>query len=522
MAIRRADPEFRKSSLENSARQSYQRIFRSSSIMGMVSMVEMMAGLVRTKFAALFVGVQGVGLLANLTSIQGVVGSFASWGIPSSGMREIALAHSTGDQQNLAQTICAMMRWCWISALVGAALVLLLAPSLATWAMGDSTHVRDVLWLAVAVFCGRLAMGYTSVLQAMHQLRQMALATTINAMGSSAMAAFLYWKLGIEGVAFSMVASFVLQLLMAYWFYRRLNLPVVSQSWRQTRDLGWPMLKLGTAFMWNGLLLCLVGFGTNAFLTQHGGLAAVGIFNAAMSLSTVMVSFLLSAMSVDYAPRLAGVSKDKPAMNHLMNQQLELGLLISTPLIGLAMVLSVPLIHALYSSEFVAAADVLRWLLLGNLLRVIALPLAFIVPTLGLARLYFVVETSFNLGYLLSMPSMLKLVGVVGVAYAYLIMYALYTCVSWALARRHAGFHFHTSTLALLFRAGAAPLLLLAVGVLMPLAWGLVVGGLIWLLVCAYCLRELVRRVGTENRVVKMLLAVPVLNTMLESGGKKP
>jgi enterobacterial common antigen flippase len=508
------------SSLESSARQSYQRIFRSSSIMGLVSLVEMAAGLVRTKCAALFVGVHGVGLLANLTSIQGLVGSFASWGIPMSGMREIALAQNNGDQIDVAQKVCAMLRWCWISAIGGGLIILVFAAALSSWVLGDASHTRDVLWLSLVVLCGRLAAGYTSVLQSLNRIRYLALLSTVNAVGSSLMAAILYWSMGIEGVALSMVCAFVLQVLVCRWFYGQLKLPRVSQSWAQTRELGLPMIRLGTAFMWNGLLLCLVGFGTNAMLTRYGGLGSVGIFNAALSLATVLVNFVLNAMSVDYAPRLASLGNDKPAMNGLINQQMELGLLVSLPLIGLAMVFAVPLIHLLYTREFVAAAEILRWLLLGNLLKIVAWPLAFVIPSLGKGRLYFVVETSFNLAYLASIPLMVQIAGVAGVAYAYLMMYLLYALMSYRLAYKYTGFLLNATTQALLLRGLATPVALLLLGIALPLYWALGIGLCIWLGLAIYCGRGLVNRVGVESRVVRLLLTIPGMKMLLGAGEK--
>jgi PST family polysaccharide transporter len=507
--------------LENSARQSYQRIFRSSSIMGAASLVDMVAGVIRTKCAAIFIGVQGVGLLANLTSIQSLIGSFASWGIPMSGMREVALASNSPDTQDVAHKVCAMMRWCWISACVGALLILLLAPILSVWILGDASHVADVRWLALAVLCGRVAAGYTSVLQSLKRVSQLAQMGIVNALGSSVLAAVLYWQLGIKGVALSVTGSFVLQALVGHWFFCQTGVPVVRQSWRQTAKEGWPMIRLGTAFMWNGLLLCLVGFGTNALLTQHGGLVLAGLFNAALSLATLAVNFVLNAMNVDFAPRLSGLGHDKPAMNLLINQQLELGLLISLPLLGLVMVFADPLIHLLFSRAFEASAFLLPWLLLGNLLKIVSWPPAFVVPSLGLGRLFFVVETGFNFGYLASLPLALQHFGVAGAAYAYCLMYLLYALNAWRLAHRHTGCTLAASARGLLIRALLAMLALMLVGWSLPLHWALLAGCVLWLLIAVYCARELVRRIGEENRLVRLLLAVPAIKTLLLPGGSR-
>ncbi len=58
---------------------SYRQILKSSSIMGGAAAVTMLFSLVRTKFAAEFIGVMGVALLANFTVLQNLITRWRDW-----------------------------------------------------------------------------------------------------------------------------------------------------------------------------------------------------------------------------------------------------------------------------------------------------------------------------------------------------------------------------------------------------------------------------------------------------------
>lgn len=79
-------------------KSSYAQILKSSSIMGGAAGINLLLGMVRTKFAAVLIGTIGVGLLASFTALQGIIGAIAGLGIQSSAVREIAAAIGQGDE----------------------------------------------------------------------------------------------------------------------------------------------------------------------------------------------------------------------------------------------------------------------------------------------------------------------------------------------------------------------------------------------------------------------------------------
>src|ERR1019366_1270384 len=81
---------------------SYAQILKSTLIMGGSSAVQVLLGIVRTKFVAVLLGPTGVGLMGVYTSITTMVNTLTELGARTSGVRQIAEATATGDEDRVA------------------------------------------------------------------------------------------------------------------------------------------------------------------------------------------------------------------------------------------------------------------------------------------------------------------------------------------------------------------------------------------------------------------------------------
>src|SRR3982751_3017493 len=91
-------------------RQTYGEILKSTALVGVASVVNILAGIVRTKTNALFLGPAGVGLMGLYSSVLALTQSLAGMGIQNSGVRQIAEASGAGDRQAIARTTFAVRR----------------------------------------------------------------------------------------------------------------------------------------------------------------------------------------------------------------------------------------------------------------------------------------------------------------------------------------------------------------------------------------------------------------------------
>ena len=146
----------------------------------------------------------------------------------------------------------------------------------------------------------------------------------------------------------------------------------------------------------------------------------------------------------------------------LINEQTEVALLLVAPLILGLLALAPWIIPLLYSAEFLPAVEVFRWHLIGDILKVLAWPLGFIMMAQGAGKTQLAAEAAPMAIYLLILSAILPSMGVEGAGVAFIALTAIYFATVFALARWRIGFRYSR------FNIIAALLLLLsAVAVVM-------------------------------------------------------
>jgi len=478
------------------ASQAYGQILKSSSIMGGVAGFNLLLGMVRTKFAAVLIGTVGFGLIANFGAIQGFVGTLAGLGIQSSAVREVAAAVASGDEEAIGRTVLTLRRLAWLTGLLGMASMAALAPQLSQWTFGHDGYTRDIAALGLIILFANLSGGQMALIQGARRIGDMARANLAGAVLGTAVTLGCYLTWGLRGIVPALVLNAFVQLLLSWRFARRVPVPRVSMSWGQNLRAGGGMVRLGVAMMWTGLLGSAAGYATNTLITQTQGLPAVGLYSAAFSLSGMFINFVLGAMGADYYPRLSGLVEDKPAMVRLVNQQTEVGLLLAVPGLLATLTLAPWIVRLFLTPEFAYAADLLQWLILGCLGRIISWPLGFVMLALGKGGWYFVTETAFQLLHLDLTLLGLAEFGLEGAAVAFFLLYVGYIAamlwVGWILI----GFRWSRACLELLMLH--LPLVALAfIGVrYLSLETATGAGIPLTLLTSLLCLRGLIHRVG--------------------------
>src|ERR1700759_5457105 len=104
------DEQSSTSSAERQPEQTYGQILKSTAIVGGSTVLNVGIGIVRTKIMVLLLGPAGFGLAGLYTSIITLTQSIAGMGVNSSGVRQIAEAAGSNDQDRVARTAIVLRR----------------------------------------------------------------------------------------------------------------------------------------------------------------------------------------------------------------------------------------------------------------------------------------------------------------------------------------------------------------------------------------------------------------------------
>ncbi len=406
---------------------SYGQIVRSTGIFGGSQAVNMIVGMLRTKAVALLVGTTGVGLIGLYQSVISMVQSLSSLGLSFSAVRDISQAASNEDAQAISSTATTVRRWMMFTAIAGALLTIAFAPALSNWAFHDKAHIVPISCLSFAVFMATLSAGQSTLLQGLRRIGDMARASVYGSVFSLVGFTLLFWLFGIDGIVPALLAASFITLICSTFYVCKIKLPKVQQSYHDTFFNGKKMVMLGIYSMIAGLVGTLSMFILKGYLSNRADIETVGLFQSAWSLSSAAIASILTAMSTDYYPRLCQVSHDDGLLRSRVKEQTRVCVILSSVVVS-AMLLFAPfLLNFFYSAKFVPAEPLLRWQVLGTLVKTLSWPLAFVVLSKGKGLLFCLTEVLWYALYLGACFILWPLMGLEGLGIAYLIAHVLYT-----------------------------------------------------------------------------------------------
>jgi antigen flippase len=477
--------------------------------MGGAAGISLLLGMVRVKFAAVLIGATGVGLNASFTAVQGLVVNLAGLGIQSSAVREIAAAVGKKDEQAIGRAVLTLRRICWLTGLAGMVAMMLLAPLLSQLTFGHSDYALEIAALGIVILFGNLSGGQMALVQGMRRIGDMARANIIGAVFGAMAAIGFYATLGLRGIIPTLVAASAFHLALSWHFARKVSVPKVELTLRQTFAEANGMVRLGMVFMANGLIGSAVAYATVALITQYEGTQAVGLYSAAFALSGMFVNFVLGAMGADYYPRLTAAAGDKAAMKRMVNEQTEIGLLLALPGLLATLALAPWILQLFYTGEFLGAVDLLQWFILGCMGRVISWPLGFVMLALGRGRWFLLTETSFNLLHVVLISLGLHKIGIEGVGIAFFLLYLGYILAVYLVCRHLIRFSWSSDCIRIaMFGLPILGFTFLACRSL-PLWLASTAGLALTLVVSGLCLRGLATRIGSDHQLIRTACKLP-------------
>ena len=370
---------------------SYRHILKYTGIFGGVQGLNILMGVVRNKIVAVLLGTDGMGLISLFNSTVRLVSDATNLGLSMSAVRELSAAYEQGDKLILQQKIRIIRTWSLLTALAGMLVCMVLAPlfNRFTFAWGD--HTLHFVALSPTIAFLSLAAGETSILKATRQLRRLALLSVYGVLGALLTSVPLFYIWRQAAIVPAIVIAAVIQLLLVITFSLRLYPLDIRFNHRTFRE-GYGMVSLGVAFVMAGILGSAADFIIRSYLSHAGELHTVGLYNAGFMVTMTYAGMVFHGMETDYFPRLSGVKHTGTTLNILVNRQIEVSILLISPLL-VAMTVALPLlVPLLFSQEFGPVIGMMRGSILAMYLRALSLPIEYIALSRGNSRAYLVQE----------------------------------------------------------------------------------------------------------------------------------
>lgn len=370
---------------------SYSHILKYTGIFGGVQGLNILIGVVRNKLVAMILGPEGMGLMSLFNSTIKLVSDSTNLGISMSAIRGISEAYEQGDEEKVRHIVKLIRVWSLLTALLGMFICIALSPLLNKWTFTWGDHTLHFILLSPVVALTAIMGGELAILKGTRQLKHLAVLSIYSMIGALVFSVPLYYIWREQAIIPSLLVIALVQLLFTILYSYRL-FPLRLSSNAKMIGEGMGMVKLGIAFVLSGILGSGAEFVIRSYLNNIGDLTIVGLYNAGYMMTMTYAGMVFQAMETDYFPRLSAVRGIGDEMNLVVNRQIEVSILLVSPLL-VAFIVGAPiLLPLLYSGKFMPVMGMMKITLLAMYVRAITLPIEYIALSKGDSKSYLLLE----------------------------------------------------------------------------------------------------------------------------------
>ncbi|GBL30049.1 lipid III flippase [Opitutia bacterium] len=415
---------------------SLDRIFKTSAMTGAMSIVTMVAALLRGKVMAMCLGPAGVGLSGILNQVVALESQVLALGLPTVVVKSVAGA----DVEARPQVESVIARLALALGVFGLVLGLVLSPLVAVATFQSFEHLPLVIAASLAVPAAILTSIWCAVIQGRGEVGFLARSQAAFAVVSALVAVPLIWYGGLAGLGVSVVLAALIP--VAGLWSRRPRYPTAASDDKGIRD---SLVRAGLSIIATIAIAQVAAYATRLVVVNQLGVFEAGLYQAALAVSGGLPGFVFSAMALDYYPRISA-ARDGEEIARATNMQVQASMVIATPLFVGMIVFGGPLLDFYYTEEFLGATELMAWMTASVAFRIISWPAGYWLVAKATPREYLLIEGPAALLAPLVTIALLPSAGLAGAGIAMVLSALVYALVIITFMRRRGGLGYTAAT----------------------------------------------------------------------------
>jgi len=418
---------------------SYKEIVRTTGMIAIVQVIQIIFGALRNKIISVVLGAKGFGIWGLYSTYIEMVSAFSVLGLDQSGVREIA---KNDDHVAVAKCIWIFKRALLYFSLSITLLSIIFSKNVSALLFGTKEYYVGVMVVSFAILCNGVSKGQLAILNGLRDIRGIAISQIIGSIVGSVACITLAYILGLNGIPIFLVAIGFTAVLSTWWFVRQTNIKPIRPSNEEAKNIFKKLIYLGLGYSAAGIIASVMTLLSRTYLAKNYDLTAVGIYQASWTISNLYIGTILSAMGVDFMPRIMKLINNSQKLNETVNEQIELGTLVASIGVLGIITFSPIILHMLYSTEFIIGVSIIRWQVLGVSLRVIAFPFSYLIMAHNKPFTYIIIQAIFWTGDYLLLIIFSSKFGFNGLGINYFAAYIVYLCLTYIACHKITGFKF--------------------------------------------------------------------------------
>ncbi len=381
------------------AEDSYDHVLKYTGVFGGVQGLKIMVDVVRNKLAALLLHRVGVGLNAMFMNIGEVVNSCTNFGIGFSSVQRLSELYEQGTKEELRRMVGVVRTWSLWSATIAGVLCLSLSRVLGRYYFSaDESHTLELVFLSLYVASLPIEAGECSILKGVRQLRRIASIEVLCTFSTFLFTIPIFFVLGLRGIVLSLILCGWAKAVLHLWVSTRIFRYRVHPFSRKVLSAGRSLIMRGIPYM----LAAIAGSMTTAVAFSYclgGATDEIGLYKAGYGLMVTYAGMVFMAVEADYFPRLSSVNHDVVRMNHTINQQIDVCVLLMAPLL-ICFVMAMPwIVRLLYSHEFLPVVGMAQSAVFYMFFSAVTKPVAYTSLAKGDSLVFLAAECLYNVAF---------------------------------------------------------------------------------------------------------------------------
>jgi len=400
---------------------------------GSVAVARMAIGLGITKIIAVYVGPTGMALFGQFQSFLSAVGAIASGGTGNGVVKYLAQYHEDRDQR--MRIFCtALVIGLSLSGLLTALLVLgadLIAPAL----FGQQGYELAILVVAAGLVVTSINATLTATLNGLKLNARFFSVQIILGLLSLILVVALVPIHGVLGGMIALVVAQVLCLIVIFLLIPPSLRFAVSDILRSAnRASAVRLIRFSAMALTTAIVVPVSHIAIRDSLALNVSIQAAGYWHGMWRISEAYLLFITSALSVYYLPRLSEID-DK---THLLHEIIQAAKYVIPAAIFSSVIIFLSrdlIIQVLFTTDFSEMRDLFVYQLMGDVLKVSAWLLAFLMLAKARTVIYIMSEITFSVLFVALTIVLVNSYGLIGSTMAHAANYAIYLMVMLLYAR---------------------------------------------------------------------------------------
>ena len=488
---------------------AYRRIVSSTAVFGSAQVLNVLVNIIRGKLVAYILHSTGMGLSTIFSQAANTIQQFSLMGLNIAAVPSISQADSDKNEMILAYTIRIVRRIVLIASLLGFVTTLAISPILSKSSFDDLNHTPYFLLLGIAVFFNVMGMGETAVMQGLRKYKLLAICSIIPPLCGLLLSIPIYLIWGTEGIIPAMIVGSIVYFcairFLSYRPKKDIGKPekvTLKDMWKHGRGI----IQTGAIITFGSLLGTITTYALTSYISNTGSVEDAGFYHASNIIVGQYTGLIFSAMAADYYPNLSSLLKTNVHQAFkLVNQQIEIIMLIMTPLTML-LIMTAPLaIQILLTDEFLCIEQMVCYVGLASVFKAFCFPMDYIAFAKTDKKYIFWVETVWGSGKtLIIMGTFYHFLGLNGLGYGALCVSIIDVGISTTLIPWRYKLHFSKKTITLvIFTLTLACCCL--IGSLLPFAFEkYLIMSVTTLIAIVFSIRELNKRIDFRKLLHKV------------------